>query len=404
MEVWAADIVAHTDVRGEVYQGMLKVDTAYMQNEASEISTIVSQLDAAARDLAGVNSALRWQAAVTASVRSTLTQYQTNLSSLSRRGDALVSVLLDSADLYRQAEEGLCGVSTSVEESAENSGAGSGQSSDEDDTFISLVKAMLDNLAFWGEDKNAGLLSGLMGYYNDLVAFFTGDKTGLSGASDLCSLLKSSLKSWKGLYDGYASVYHSETGMFSDVMNKNVAVVGLSAGVAGFISSFLSASDGLSEKSGWTALADYLDECGSDAVSVVKSAYKVENFSSLKSLTKTEKFSIGLDLYIYGAIADAAISTVSQGIRSYETYYADGVWDANDTAALGVDVSMAGIYALSHKLSFGLDDVIFGIVDTATGGDGTDDLSYAEKAAEGWKIIGQNIADSVADWCSNLIG
>lgn len=375
-----------------------------MQNEASELSAIASQLDEAAQSLAGINSALRWQAAVTARVRGTLTQYHTNISALSQKCGSLASVLPELADLYQQAEEGLCGSVTSVDTVGETGTAGSGSSFDEDEEFFSLIKAWLDNMEFWGEDKTAGALSDAWTYIEDLIAFFTGDMAGLSGASDWTGLFKSSLKSWKSLYEYFASFYHSESGFFSDAMNQNVAWVGLTAGFAGFISSFLSASDGLTGKTWTTALADYLEGCGSDIVTTIKSAYKLDHLSELKSLSKTEAFSNMVDLYIYGAIAEAGISTVSQGIRSYETYSADGVWDAGDTGATGIDISTAGIYGLSHALTFGLDDVIFGFVDSASGGDGTDTMSYAQKAAEGYKILAENIGNAIGNWWAGLTG
>ena len=63
---------------------------------------------------------------------------------------------------------------------------------------------------------------------------------------------------------------------------------------------------------------------------------------------------------------------------------------------------MAGLYGLSHSLTLGLDDVIFGAIDRATGGNGTSDMSYFEKAAEGYKILAKNIGTSIGNWWVNL--
>ena len=54
--------------------------------------------------------------------------------------------------------------------------------------------------------------------------------------------------------------------------------------------------------------------------------------------------------------------------RSHEKYYADGQWDIGDTGATGIDVSMTGLYGLSHNLTLGADDWIFGLVDKLSGG------------------------------------
>ena len=105
---------------------------------------------------------------------------------------------------------------------------------------------------------------------------------------------------------------------------------------------------------------------------------------------------------VYTAIGNAALQSVSQGIRSHEKYYADGTWDLGDTGVTAIDVSMAGIYGLSHSLTLGLDDLIFGAIDGATGGNGNTDMTYYEKAAEGYKILASKCGEAIGDWWVNL--
>ena len=93
---------------------------------------------------------------------------------------------------------------------------------------------------------------------------------------------------------------------------------------------------------------------------------------------------------------------LQQGFKSHERYYADGKWDLGDTGATGIDISIAGLYGLTHSLTFGLDDKIFGWVDEISGGDKHPEMSYVEKAAEGYKILGEKIGDSIASWWNNL--
>ena len=63
---------------------------------------------------------------------------------------------------------------------------------------------------------------------------------------------------------------------------------------------------------------------------------------------------------------------------------------------------MAVLYGISHTLTLGLDDFIFGAIDKATGGNGTDDMSYIEKAAEGYKILAKKCGEGIANWWKNL--
>ena len=169
-----------------------------------------------------------------------------------------------------------------------------------------------------------------------------------------------------------------KTGFFGDVAQKNVKVLGLSAGFLGLTASILSASNGLDNKQWQSIVADYVD-CGKDMLSVIKAG----PWSALN---------------IYSAIGEAGIQSISQGFRSHEKYYADGQWDMGDTGATGIDISMAGIYGISHSLTLGFDDLIFGAIDNATGGNGTADMSYFEKAAEGYKILANKCGEAIGNW------
>ena len=63
---------------------------------------------------------------------------------------------------------------------------------------------------------------------------------------------------------------------------------------------------------------------------------------------------------------------------------------------------MAGIYGISHSLTLGFDDLIFGAIDNATGGNRTADMSYFEKAAEGYKILANKCGEAIGNWWVGL--
>ena len=267
---------------------------------------------------------------------------------------------------------------------------------DEEKDILSTVKTLLRGTDKWGD-----VLEDVISYFESFTTFFSGDKKGLTGASDWCDLADSSIGVWTGLYDYFCDMYKGlKTGFFGDVAQKNVKVLGLSAGFLGLTASILSASNGLDNKQWQSIVADYVD-CGKDMLSVIKSGYALKHIGDVKSLSEI-KAGPWSALNIYSAIGEAGIQSISQGFRSHEKYYADGQWDMGDTGATGIDISMAGIYGISHSLTLGFDDLIFGAIDNATGGNGTADMSYFEKAAEGYKILANKCGEAIGNWWIGL--
>lgn len=265
----------------------------------------------------------------------------------------------------------------------------------------SLIKTILGGADSIGQNDESGILKDIITYIESFTKFFTGDKRGFTGASDWCNLADSSIGMWSKLYDYYCNMYKGlKTGFFGEAAQKNVKKLGLTASFFALISSVLSASDGLDKKAWQNMVADYLD-CGKDVVSVIQSGYVLKHIGDVKSLAN-EKGGLWNALSVYAAIANSGIRSASQGFRSYEKYSADGNWDLGDTGATGIDISMAGIYGLSHSLTFGLDDLIFGVIDSVTGGDGNSEMSYFEKAAEGWKIVADRAGEALGNWWRNL--
>ena len=272
---------------------------------------------------------------------------------------------------------------------------------DEEKDLLSTVKTLLRGTDKWGDVDEAGVLEDVISYFESFTTFFSGDKKGLTGASDWCNLADSSIGVWTGLYDYFCDMYKGlKIGFFGDVAQKNVKVLGLSAGFLGLTASILSASNRLDNKQWQSIVADYVD-CGKDMLSVIKSGYALKHIGDVKSLSEL-KAGPWSALNIYSAIGEAGIQSISQGFRSHEKYYADGQWDMGDTGATGIDISMAGIYGISHSLTLGFDDLIFGAIDNATGGNGTADMSYFEKAAEGYKILANKCGEAIGNWWVGL--
>lgn len=272
---------------------------------------------------------------------------------------------------------------------------------DEEKDILSTVKTLLRGTDKWGDVNEAGVLEDVISYFESFTTFFSGDKKGLTGASDWCDLADSSIGVWTGLYDYFCDMYKGlKTGFFGDVAQKNVKVLGLSAGFLGLTASILSASNELDNKQWQSIVADYVD-CGKDMLSVIKSGYVLKHIGDVKSLSEI-KAGPWSALNIYSAIGEAGIQSISQGFRSHEKYYADGQWDIGDTGATGIDISMAGIYGISHSLTLGFDDLIFGAIDNATGGNGTADMNYFEKAAEGYKILANKCGEAIGNWWIGL--
>ena len=204
------------------------------------------------------------------------------------------------------------------------------------------------------------------------------------------------------MYDYFRNMYDGvKSGFFGDIAQKNVKILGLSSGFLGLTASVLSASQGLNEKQWKSVVADYVD-CGKDVLSVISSAYSLKHIGDVKSLTEI-KVGPWNALNIYSATGESIIQSISQGFRSVEKYNSDGQWNLGDTGATGIDISIAGIYGISHKLTWGLDDLVFSAIDSATGGNGKTDMNYFEKSAEGYKILANKCGETIGNWWLSLV-
>lgn len=348
------------------------------------------------------------------------------LASANKEMKAMQTGLLSIASLYEEYEKNICEkIGNNVfstlgsaskfkinEKQSINVGSANSETSSRS-IWIDKVNELLDS-GMTGEIEGLGVTTSFLkgfdafnkegaenfqnmtSYAEDFVNFFTGDKKGITGASDWCKLANSSIDIWKGLYDKFKNVYSAPTGFFGEIAQKKVAVLGLASGCLGLIGSITAASSGFDQKKWGDKVADYVD-CGKDLFTTINAGYELKHLCDVNSLANIKIGAISA-LNIYSSIEKAGVSTISQGFRSFEKYSTDGEWSIGDTGALGIDMSTAGIYSLGHNLTWGLDDAVYGVIDKATGGSGNDDMSYAEKAAEGYKYLASECGKAIGNW------
>lgn len=373
----------------------IRVDTEVLKQQQQELEKLAGELEHVSEQVTYVKKNLSWKIASREQIKVKLSDYSDYIGTIRQRTNSMSDVLQNVSEQYEITEKQLGAVSTEPTIISKNTSGGE-QNNTEDEDFLSIIKKLLKGMEKFEDNKEAGVLNDLIAYLESLKAFLTGDKTGITGAEDWSNLVDESFKAWKGLYDYFCKKYDGmTTGFFGKEVQGDVEIIGMMTGFFVLISSLMSVREGLSEKQWQSIAVDYL-ECVRSAGEILKSGYKLEHIRDTDSLLNM-KAGPWNAVDVYSAIGEAAIRSIEQGFRSYEKYSADGHWDMGDTGAAGIDVALEGIYGLSHSLTNGLDDLIFRMVDEATGGNGTADMSYIEKAAEGWKIIANKIADKITN-------
>ena len=206
------------------------------------------------------------------------------------------------------------------------------------------------------EKKGAGNILGLGGkglsYAEDLYNFLKGDKKGLSGASDLCSLGDSSCEVWNGLYKVVENKYKDAFKKAGDVptpygarmtnISGSVSVIGDLFGLGGDLFDAMDSSKnptGADKNAAFIKSTTHVVDMGTDIYDWVS-----------KADTKGMYTPAG----IYGTIASSYIESGSVAYRDVMKLKADGQWTIDDTAQTMLDSSTAGLYKMIDKMSFGL--------------------------------------------------
>lgn len=223
-------------------------------------------------------------------------------------------------------------------------GGASSEKSDED-IVEGLIKAWLTLMEKGYKMPGAAFMSKALSYFDSLKKFFTGDMTGLTGASDFCSLAKNSTKLWDALYKSLKN--NDPAGFLEKQFGKSaagIAIIGSFLGLAGkTLEAFNSDSTTFGGK-----VADFLD-AGAEGFGLGKSVYDFRHLADLKN---------SKGLYTEGGLwvifGETTTSAIAQFIRSAAEYSADGVWDLGDTAATGIDGSVVGLEKMISSLTFNM--------------------------------------------------
>ena len=216
------------------------------------------------------------------------------------------------------------------------------------DQGIEGLKGILKFLDKSGASPQAGIAGDGLSYWQALERYFSGDKTGLTGASNWLNLTDKSAGLWKGFYD-YLKEFYPEIGPFSVANQTKAAGVGVIGDTMGLAGAIFGAADTIqnTEGIGPAGITGEVLGVGGSVVDLASSIYQMANPGAALSGGLFSPVSI------YSSIAEAFLDTAGQGFKSYEQYSADGVWDTNDTAYTLIDSSSAGIYSLGNFFSFG---------------------------------------------------
>ena len=381
---------------------MLKVDTVCMEMQVQRLQQIENQLNQILSNVDIVNRNLRWSTSISSSVCKSLVSYRNAISLLEDKSVTLEKTLLSVIRQYNQAEN----KAFSMKQTEGNTKSGeqikNGNSKEPiEENGISDLISKLKVIFGWQDKANmndgAGLLSDVFDYLGSLVNFLSGDMKGLTGAADYFNLTDSTVGLWTGGYDYLKKFYNGIGNTFSIDNQINVKGLDIAGNTFGFIGAIYGAVDTINntEDIGAAGIIGEIIGTGDEAVEigegVVELLYIGENGVNI-----TTKSGVYSALNIYGAICESGVATISQAFKSIEKYSSDGVWSLTDTAETGIDIAVAGIYELGHALTFGADDLIYGL--ELSGGNGNADMSYAEKAAEGLKIGARKVGEMIGNW------
>ena len=242
--------------------------------------------------------------------------------------------------------------------------------------------------------KEAGIFKDGLSYMEDLVNFYLGDKSGLSGTKDWLDLADSTLGLWKGMYDYLYKAYKGFGGFFSESANKKVKGIGVASDVFGLFGDVTGAFDNIINNydpnapvysnvlMGIGELIGTADSFG-DLLAGIAKFYAPEALYS----------GVTNPLMIYLSIYSGIVESNAQFFKSLGKYSKDGHLSVEDWAKTGIEVSVHGFGGIFDKLFYGLaDDAIsaatFGLISP-------DDLT-ADKISERIENFGSDLGENIA--------
>lgn len=260
--------------------------------------------------------------------------------------------------------------------------------------LVDGVKSFLKWLDKTVDSETAGVSEGLISYLESLCKYFTGNQK----ATDWFDFFDNSADLYTKLYDFLKDLCRNEAGdLFSIANQKKIEGVDIAGNIAAFTGAIFGAAESCnSENLGAAGIIGRILGTGDELTDIGKSVYEL-----IQKGTPTEKIGGYSAADIYAAVVKSAVATVGQTFESIEKYSADGNFDFGDAGATAIDSAMEGFYKISE---LGPNDAVFGFIDALTGGNGEQDMSYAEKAAEGYKILANEAGKAIGKLWLDLFG
>ena len=223
------------------------------------------------------------------------------------------------------------------------------------DQFMTFIKAILKWRDKTGGDDTAGITKDGISYLQSVYKFFSGDKTGLTGAENWLDLCDNSIGVWTGFYDYLKDFYNKAGKIFSTENQKGVAGLGIAGNVVGLVGDLFGAADTISntENIGIAGTTGEILGASDKVIDIWGSVEKLCHVGD-SATNITTKSGLYSPLSFYTAAAKSYLSAGSQAFTSYEKYAADGSWSTSDVASTGIEAGVAGLCSMADSLTFGL--------------------------------------------------
>lgn len=250
--------------------------------------------------------------------------------------------------------------------------------------YLEIIGKSADVLNYWSDEEFSGLVSSSVKYLtkiHEVVTESDGSLSTLSGQARLLELSGAALEDFASYYD-FKNTYSpgNNPQIWGDSARLNVKFMLVNAHVLNVIASFSKSQAAFEEDNLLNAIDEIRDAfngLGDVAEDILGDSYPVK---------------------VATALYKSGVNVFMQMFKSHNRYHADNKWDLGDTARLLMDVSMAGIYGITHSFSKELDDnLIYNII---IGNDfkDNDDLSTPEKVSAKLASFCDNVGKSLGDW------
>ena len=174
----------------------------------------------------------------------------------------------------------------------------------------------------------------------------------------------------------------------SDCVDKELAKslgLGLGGSIFGLVGSIVATTDGITN--------DERDN-------IVKDVFSVSGEFAKLVVPATKALPMEINLVV--ATASALYMGSVQMQKSLEKYAADGSITLTDLRDAKIDSAMVGLDEFASKMTFGVSDIYFKWLDKKTGGNTYSNMTYIEKAAEGYKILFNYIGEQSVNLAKNI--